>query len=100
MKILKIERGNGYYLSAAGQYTEIDKITKEHLLELINTTLDHEVTFAAYDEQSLHNQAQRIIYRNILEKLQDLASRRQEFKDESDKWYEKEYERYAQPVTE
>ena len=100
MKILKIERGNGCYLSGADQYTEIDKITKDHLLELINITLEHEVAFDAYDAQSLHNQAQRIVYRNILEKLQDLASRRQEFKDESDKWYEKEYERFAQPVTE
>lgn len=100
MKILKIERGNGFYLSGADQYIEIDKITKDHLLELINATLEHEVTFDAYDEQSLHNQAQRIVYRNILEKLQDLASRRQEFKDESDKWYEKEYERYAHPVAE
>ncbi|RJG15651.1 hypothetical protein [Massilia cavernae] len=100
MKILKIERGNGYYLSGADLYIEIDKITKDHLLELINATLEHEVTFDAYDEQSLHNQAQRIVYKNILEKLQDLASRRQEFKDESDNWYEKEFERYAKPVAE
>lgn len=87
-------------MSGADQYSEIDKITKDHLLDLINATLDHEVLFDSYDEQSLHNQAQRIVYKNILEKLQDLASRRQEFKDESEKWYEKEYKRYAQQVAE
>jgi hypothetical protein len=100
MKILKIERGNGYYVSGTDQYIEIDKISKDHLLNLINTTLEHEVTFDVYDEESLHNQAHRIVYKNILEKLQDLALRREAFKDESAKWYEKEYERYAQPVAE
>lgn len=100
MKILKIERNNGYFLAGADQYIEVDKITKEHLLDLINATLEHEVTFDPFDEQCLPNQAQRIVYKNVLEKLQDLALRRQEFKDESDQLYEKEYERYSQPIAE
>lgn len=87
-------------MSGAEQYIDIDKITKDHLLELINSTLEHEVTFDTYDEQSLHNQAQRIVYKNILEKLQDLGARRQEFKDESANLYEKEYERYSQLAAE
>lgn len=99
MKILKVENGNGYYWCNE-QYIPVDKISKDHLLELINITLEHEVSFDPSDEQSLQNQAQRIVYKNILMKLQDLASKRQEFRDETEKLYEKEYERYAHPVVE
>jgi hypothetical protein len=96
MKILKIENNVGMFLVSDGNFLEIDRITKEHLIEIINLTLANDVIFDAYDEEKLLNPAQRIIYKNISEKMRDLASRRQEYKDEVEKLFQKEYDKYTQ----
>ena len=96
MKLLKIESGNGYFRLEDGNYLEVDKINKEHLLWIINVTLAGEVEFDVFNEHALQNQAQRIVYKNIAEKLQNLAGRRQEYKDESEKLFQKEYDKYSQ----
>ncbi|TFW18292.1 hypothetical protein [Duganella callida] len=96
MKLLKIEGGNGFFRMEDGNFLEIDKINKEHLLAIINATLASDVELDAFDEDALQNQAQRIVYKNIAEKLQNLASRRQEYKDESEKLFQKEYDKYSQ----
>lgn len=95
MKLLKIEGGNGYFRLKDGNYLEVDKINKEHLLAIINATLADEVEFDVFDEHTLQNQAQRIVYKNIAEKLKNLAGRRQEYKDESEKLFQKEYDKYS-----
>lgn len=96
MKLLKIEGGNGFFRAEDGSYLEVDKINKEHLLAIINATLTGEVELDVFSEDALQNQAQRIVYKNIAEKLQNLASRRQEYKDESEKLFQKEYDKYSQ----
>lgn len=96
MKLLKIDRGNGHFRLSDGSYLEIDKINKEHLMDIVNATLAGEVEFDSYDEEALQNQAHRVIYKNIVAKLQDLANRRQEYKDESEALFQKEYDRYRQ----
>lgn len=96
MKLLKIDRGNGYFRLPDGNYLEVDKIDKEHLMCIVTSTLAGEVVFDAYDEVALQNQAHRVIYKNIVAKLQDLACRRQEYKDDSEALFQKEYDRYRQ----
>ena len=94
MKLLKIEGNLGYFLGNQGEFTPVDKITKDDLLRLVNLTLDTEVELEEYDEEYLRNQAHQIVYKSIFEKLQGLRERKQEFIDESERLYLQEYDRY------
>ena len=100
MKLLKIEGSQGYFLDENGDFETVDKLTKEDLLRLVDLTLEEDkVEFDEYDDETLKNQAHRIIYKSISEKLQGLGNRRQEFKDESERLYLQEYERYRDDVS-
>ena len=44
MKLLKIEDSRGHFLLEDGSFAEIDKITKEDLLRLVDLTLSEEET--------------------------------------------------------
>ena len=99
MKLLKIENNLGHYLSESGEYLLIDKITKDHLLRLVNLTLGNDVMFDEYDDKKIKNQAHQIVYKSIYEKLQSLRERRQEFIDESERLYLQDYEKYRDEST-
>ncbi len=96
MKLLKIEDNKGYYFVTQDKFATVDKITKDDILRLVSLTLDmnQEVEFDQYKDDNLKNQAHQIIYKRILEKLQELKKRKQEFIDESERLYLQEYERY------
>ncbi len=94
MKLLSIENNLGLYLGESGQYNPVDKITKEDLLRLVNLTLREDVLFDEYDENAIKNQAHQIVYKSIFEKLRGLRDRKQEFIDESERLYLKNYEKY------
>lgn len=95
MKLLKVDESCGYYRDDKGNYSPIDKIGKEELLRLVNWTLHEEVVeFDDYNEKAIKNQAHQIIYKSILQKLQTLRGRRQEFIDESARQFLEEYEKY------
>ena len=96
MKLLKIESNLGYYRDNQGEFTLVDKITKEDILRLVNQTLDEEVEFDEYNDEDLKNQAHQIVYKSISEKLRVLRERRQEFIDESERLYLQEYEKYRE----
>ena len=95
MKLLKIENNLGFYRDNQGEFTTVDKITKEDILMLVNLTLgEDEIEFDKYNDENLKNQAHQIIYKSIFDKLQGLNDRRQEFIDESERLYLQEYEKY------
>lgn len=94
MKLLKTEDNLGFYLCKSDDYATIDKITKEDLLRLVDLTLQQEVEFDDYDENAIKNEAHRILYKNILVKLQTLQERKQEFVDQSERLYLQDYEKY------
>ena len=96
MKLLSIDNNSGLYLGESGQYNQIEKITKEDLLRLVNLTLKEDVEFDVYDENAIKNQAHQIVYKNIFEKLRGLKDRKKEFIDESERLYLKEYEKYRE----
>ncbi len=100
MKLLKIEDDKGHYFIAQDKFATVDKITKEDILRLVNLTLsEEEVEFDEYKDDNLKNQAHQIIYKSIFGKLQELKERRKEFKDDSDRLYLSEYERYRDEPT-
>ena len=94
MKLLSIKNNLGHYLGESGQPIPVDKITKEELLRLVNLTLTEDVEFDEYDESAIKNQAHQIVYKSVFEKLRGLKNRKQEFTDESERLFLKEYEKY------
>lgn len=96
MKLLSIENNLGLYFDESGQYSPVDKITKEDLLRLVNLTLSKDVEFDTFDETAIKNQAHQIVYKSVYEKLRSLNDRKKEFIDESERLYLKEYEKYKE----
>ena len=97
MKILKIENNQGYFSIDGSEYELIDKINKEALLALVNIALDTEVEIDEYDDELIKNQAHQILYKNISEKIAKLNQERDDFKDDTERLFLPEYEKYKQP---
>ncbi len=96
MKILKIEGGNGYFWAASSEeWLPIDKIDKDGLMKLLNAFLNEEVEADEYNEDSLSNKAQQIIYKSVSEKFNDLKKNKDKFKDESDRMYLEDIQKYS-----
>lgn len=96
MKLLKIDNSHGHFLNGDGNFTPLDRITKEDLLRLVDLTLTQKVEFDDYDSEAVKNQAHQILYESIWDKLRGLRDRKEAFTDESERLYLKEYERYRE----
>lgn len=94
MKALKIENSKGLFLTEDGTYETVDRIDKAILLKLVNAALEDDFEIDEYNEEDLKNQAHQIIYKSISEKLKDLHNRRSQFRDESERLFLDEYEKY------
>lgn len=99
MRLLRISDGVASYLGPDDQFVSVDRITKEDLLRLVDLTLSRDVEFDSFDQESVKNQAQQIVYKSVVEKLQELKQRRKEFTDESERLYLQEYERYSEELS-
>jgi len=99
MKLLKISDGSAYYCAPDGEFATIDKITKDDLMRLVDLTLSQDVEFDGYDEDTIKNQAQQIVYRSVVEKLEELSQRKSEFIDESERLYLQDFERYSDELS-
>lgn len=98
MKLLKIESDLGFFKNREGDFSPIDQITKEDILRLLDSTLSEDVEFDKYDEESIKHQAHQILYKSISEKLINTRERKQEFQDESERLFLKEYEKYKNSI--
>lgn len=94
IKVLKIENSKGYFLTEEGTYETVDRIDKVILLRLVNSALEDDFEIDEYNEEVLRNQAHQIIYKSISEKLYDLHNKRDQFRDESERLFLDEYEKY------
>lgn len=86
MKFLKISNGKGYFLNLKGEMEEIDKITKEDILRLLDIATDNEQTFemdSYEDNNNLSNEAHKIIYKHFHNKFNELLENKDRFYDES-----------------
>ncbi|MAF56431.1 MAG: hypothetical protein CMK03_00610 [Ponticaulis sp.] len=97
MRILKVERGQGYFLSEKPeqQYQPIDEITKDDLLRLLTIVVENEVEMDAPDKDQLTNQAHLIIYQSIQSKLDSMSQNKQKFRDESQRKFATELDKYG-----
>ena len=96
MKILKIDGGNGYFWAVSSEeWLPIDKIDKAGLMELLTAFLSEDVEVDEYNEESLSNKAQQIIYRSVSEKFNTLKENKDKFKDESERMYLEAMRKYS-----
>lgn len=96
MKILKIEDGCGYFqVDTSVEWRKIDEIDKDGLLSLLDLFLDAEVQMDVPDESNLHNEVHRIVYTHIFQKLSSLSESKSSFKDDSERLYFDEINKYA-----
>lgn len=94
MKILKIESSKGYYSIDGKNWSPIDVINKEDLLIIVNTILKQDVDIDEFNASKIDNQSHQIIYKSIYEKVLALVLDKNKFKDESERLYLKEIEKY------
>ena len=96
MKILEIKENKGFFRrSSKDKWKEIDAIDKDDLLALLDTFLGSAVEMDLPDDTKLQNQAQQIIYKSIFDKFSSLQKNKSKFKDESDRRYLKEMQKYS-----
>lgn len=95
MKILKIDSSGCASFSTNGSDWEpIDRIGKEHLLELLDICIENEVQMDEYIDADIKNPAHNIIYKNVYQKLLDFISNKQGFLDEVEDLYRGALEKY------
>ena len=88
MKILEIENGVGRYrISDDGDWKPIDEIDKDDLLVLLDLFLERDVVMDNFEDKELSNQAHKIVYKSIYNKLDSLKANKNKFKDEADREY-------------
>lgn len=96
MKCLKIKNGKGYFKNIEDEYLEIDKISKDDILHLLNiATSDDEFEMDVCDDGNLKNEAHKIIYRSLHQKFSELLNNKTRFKDESSRLYQNIIEKYS-----
>lgn len=95
MKHLKIEEQKGFF-KRGENWIAVSELTKDDLLNLAHAAVEEEdFETDAYDEASLPNPAQRIIYQRICSQLNELHSRRADFQEEVKNVYKEAYSKYC-----
>lgn len=96
MKILKIEGGCGYFLAkSSGEWRKIDEIDKDELLHLLDRFLEEDAEMDAPDGGNLQNEVHKIVYSHIFQKLSALTESKSSFKDDSERLYFDEINKYS-----
>jgi hypothetical protein len=95
MKYLKIENNKVFYLNNNSESNEIDKISKEDLMNLLNKAVESDFEMDEYKEENIANKAHQIIYKNIYEKFKNILDNKTRFKDESQRLYKDALDKYS-----
>jgi hypothetical protein len=96
MKYLKIENNKGFYRidSTKEEWSELDQITKDHLLTLLKFASTEEFEMDEYKDELLQNPAHNIIYKNIYGKFKDFLGNKTRFQDSAEAMYKTAIEKY------
>ncbi len=95
MKILKIEQNKGYFSLDGVEWSELDRLTKENILIMLDMIISGTAEMDVYSDETLKHPAHRIIYRNLYQKLSELSDDRDRFKLEVDSLYKEALEKYG-----
>jgi hypothetical protein len=102
MKYLKIENNKGLFLiknSEGDEWIEIDKISKDNLLNLLEIAISSDFEMDEYREEDIGHKAHQIVYKSIYEKFLDLISNKNSFIDECDSQFKTALEKYESDGT-
>ncbi len=99
MKLLRIDGNVGQFLAEDNTYHDIDKISKDALLWIVEKILDDLGELEEYDEERINNQAHQVVYKSIYGNLKALEGRRQEFVDEAERIYLEDYKKYVEDAS-
>jgi hypothetical protein len=94
MKYFKIENKKVLFSVDTENWFQIDEITKDYLMQLLELAINSDFEMDEYEESLIANPAHQIIYKNIHEKFEELLNNKKRFKDESDSKYKEAFEKY------
>lgn len=98
MKYLKIKDNKGYFLKQEkeqpDQWIEIDKISKEDLMNLLESAMSTDFEIDEFIEENIGHKAHQIVYKSIFEKFTDLINNKKSFIDECDLQFRSAIEKY------
>ena len=96
MIYLKIENGKGYFINSNEEKCEIDTIRKEDILFLLDKATDSSVAFEmdSVSNNSIQNEAHKIIYQSLFRKFNELLSNKNRFLDESEALFKDAFQKY------
>lgn len=95
MKYFKVENNKVYFMNNENNYIELDQITKEDLLYLINKAFDEDFEYDAYETDKINHQAHNVMYKNIENKFSEFISRKDEIIDEVNNVYKAAIDKYS-----
>ncbi len=94
MKILKYE-DNVSYLYVDGKYKKLLEISKEDILKSLEYIYENEdVELEEYDKEKIVNEAERIVYENLYNKLNKFKEDKSILKNEIDSLFKDLEEKY------
>jgi hypothetical protein len=96
MTYLKIDNNKGYYRleGASEDWVELDQISKDDLLKLLEKATTGEFVMDEYEDELLQNPAHNIIYKNIYGKFTELLSNKTRFQDSVNLMYKSAIDKY------
>jgi hypothetical protein len=96
MTYLKIDNNKGYYRleGASEDWVELDQISKDDLLKLLEKATTEEFVMDEYEDELLQNPAHNIIYKNIYGKFTELLSNKTRFQDSVNLMYKSAIDKY------
>lgn len=97
MTYLKIENNKGYFRidGNSEEWTELDQISKDDLLKLIDKATMEEFQMVEYKDELLQNPAHNIIYKNIYGKFNEFLSNKTRFQDSVNAMYKTAIDKYS-----
>ena len=94
MKILKYEN-NARYLYVDGKYKKLLEISKEDILKSLEYIYENEdVELEEYDKEKIVNEAEKIVYENLYNKLNNFKEDKPILKNEIDNLFKDLEEKY------
>lgn len=94
MKILKYE-DNVSYLYVDGKYKKLLEISKEDILKSLEYIYENEdVELEKYDKEKIVNEAEKIVYENLYNKLKKFKEDKSILKNEIDSLFKDLEEKY------
>lgn len=102
MTYLKIDNNKGYYRieGTTEDWFELDQISKDDLLKLVEIATSEEFVMVEYKDELLQNPAHNIIYKNIYGKFIELLSNKTRFQDSVNLMYKSAIDKYTIELTE